>query len=121
MEKISIIVPCYNEEETVPLFYQEAERIKTQDFPDVEFEYIFVDDGSKDKTLEKIKKIAEENEHVRYISFSRNFGKESAMLAGLDNATGDYITLMDADLQDPPSLLRKMYDMIKNEGYDCIN
>ncbi len=120
MEKISIIVPCYNEEEAIPLFYQEAERVKAQDFQDIEFEYIFVDDGSKDKTLEEIKKIAEENESVRYISFSRNFGKEAAMLAGLDNATGDYITLMDADLQDPPSLLRKMYDMIKNEGYDCI-
>ncbi len=120
MEKLSIIVPCYNEEETVDLFYKEAERVKAQDFQEMEFEYIFVDDGSKDKTLEKIKKLANDNEHVRFISFSRNFGKEAAILAGLDEATGDYITLMDADLQDPPSLLKKMYDMIKQEGYDCI-
>ncbi len=120
MEKLSIIVPCYNEEESVKLFYQEAERVKAQDFPDIEFEYIFVDDGSKDKTLEEIKKISSENECVKFISFSRNFGKESAILAGLDNASGDYVTLMDADLQDPPALLKKMYDMIKNEGYDCI-
>ncbi len=120
MEKISIIVPCYNEEETVALFYQEAERVKEQNFPNVAFEYIFVDDGSKDRTLEEIKKLAKTDETVRFISFSRNFGKEAAMLAGLDSATGDYITLMDADLQDPPALLRKMYDMIKQEGYDCI-
>ena len=120
MEKISIIVPCYNEEESIPLFYKETEEVKMKDFSEIEFEYIFVDDGSSDKTLDEIKKLSSQNDAVRYISFSRNFGKEAAMLAGLDEATGDYITLMDADLQDPPSLLRKMYDMIKNEGYDCI-
>lgn len=120
MEKISVIVSCYNEEESLPLFYKEMERVRKQDFEDVDFEYIFVNDGSKDKTLEEIKALRKENKKVRYISFSRNFGKEAAMMAGLEAAEGDYITLMDADLQDPPSLLRKMYDLIKNEGYDCI-
>ena len=120
MEKISVIISCYNEEESLPLFYKEMERVRKQDFEDVDFEYIFVNDGSKDKTLEEIKALRKENKKVRYISFSRNFGKEAAMMAGLEAAEGDYITLMDADLQDPPSLLRKMYDLIKNEGYDCI-
>ena len=120
MEKISVIISCYNEEESLPLFYKEMERVRKQDFEDVDFEYIFVNDGSKDKTLEEIKALRKEDKKVRYISFSRNFGKEAAMMAGLEAAKGDYITLMDADLQDPPSLLRKMYDLIKNEGYDCI-
>ena len=120
MEKISVIISCYNEEESLPLFYKEMERVRKQDFEDVDFEYIFVNDGSKDKTLEEIKALRKEDKKVRYISFSRNFGKEAAMMAGLEAAEGDYITLMDADLQDPPSLLRKMYDLIKNEGYDCI-
>ena len=120
MEKISVIISCYIEEESLPLFYEEMERVRKQDFEDVDFEYIFVNDGSKDKTLEEIKALRKEDKKVRYISFSRNFGKEAAMMAGLEAAEGDYITLMDADLQDPPSLLRKMYDLIKNEGYDCI-
>lgn len=120
MDKISIIVSCYNEEESLPLFYQEMEKIRKQDFNDIGMEYIFVDDGSKDNTLEEMKKLAQKDEKVRYISFSRNFGKESAMFAGLEVASGNYVTLMDADLQDPPSLLRKMYDIIKNEGYDCV-
>lgn len=120
MDKISVIVSCYNEQESLPLFYKEMERVRKQDFEGIDFEYIFVNDGSKDKTLEKIKKLKELDNKVRYVSFSRNFGKEAAMLAGLDYSTGDYITLMDADLQDPPSLLRKMYDAIKNEGYDCV-
>ncbi len=120
MDKISIIVSCYNEEESLPLFYQEMEKIRKQDFNDIGMEYIFVDDGSKDNTLEEMKKLAQKDEKVRYISFSRNFGKESAMFAGLQVASGNYVTLMDADLQDPPSLLRKMYDIIKNEGYDCV-
>lgn len=120
MDKISVIVSCYNEQESLPLFYKEMERVRKQDFEGIDFEYIFVNDGSKDKTLEEIKKLKELDNKVRYVSFSRNFGKEAAMLAGLDYSTGDYITLMDADLQDPPSLLRKMYDAIKNEGYDCI-
>ena len=120
MDKISIIISCYNEQESVPLFYEEMERVRQKDFNDVELEYIFVDDGSKDKTLEEIKQLGEEDDKVRYISFSRNFGKEAAMLAGLEAANGDYVTLMDADLQDPPALLREMYNLIKNEGYDCV-
>ena len=120
MDKISVVVSCYNEEESLPLFYKEMERVRKEDFQDVEFEYIFVNDGSKDKTLKEIKNLRENDSKVRYISFSRNFGKEAAMFAGLEAAEGDYITLMDADLQDPPSLLRQMYDYIKNDGYDCI-
>ena len=120
MDKISVVVSCYNEEESLPLFYKEMERVRKEDFQDVEFEYIFVNDGSKDNTLKEIKKLRENDSKVRYISFSRNFGKEAAMFAGLEAAEGDYVTLMDADLQDPPSLLRQMYDYIKNDGYDCI-
>ena len=120
MEKISVIVSCYNEEEALPLFYEEMERVRKQDFEDMDFEYIFVDDGSKDKTLEEMKELRKKDNKVRYISFSRNFGKEAAMYAGLEASTGDYVTLMDADLQDPPALLRQMYDTIKNEGYDCV-
>lgn len=120
MEKISVIVSCYNEQESIPLFYQEIERVRKQDFPNEEFEYIFVNDGSKDDTLEEIKELHKKDDKVKFISFSRNFGKEAAMLAGLDKASGDYITLMDADLQDPPRLLKQMYDIIKNEDYDCV-
>ena len=121
MEKISVVVSCYNEEKALPLFYEEMERVRKQDFnDDIEFEYIFVNDGSKDKTLEILKLLSKRDSKVKYISFSRNFGKESAMLAGLKAATGDYITLMDADLQDPPALLREMYDAIIIEGYDSV-
>ena len=121
MEKISVVVSCYNEEKALPLFYEEMERVRQQDFQGiVDFEYIFVNDGSKDKTLDTIKLLREMDSKVRYISFSRNFGKEAAMLAGLEAATGDYVTLMDADLQDPPSLLKKMYDVIVVEGYDSV-
>ena len=121
MEKISVIVSCYNEEKALPLFYEEMERVRKQDFDKIaEFEYIFVDDGSKDRTLDVIKKLRENDNKVRYVSFSRNFGKESAMLAGLEASTGDYVTLMDADLQDPPSLLKQMYNIIMNEGYDSV-
>ena len=121
MEKISVVVSCYNEEKALPLFYEEMERVRKQDFnDDIEFEYIFVNDGSKDKTLEIMKLLSKRDSKVKYISFSRNFGKESAMLAGLKAATGDYITLMDADLQDPPALLREMYDAIIVEGYDSV-
>ena len=120
MDKISVIVSCYNEEESLPLFYKEMERVRKQDFEGIDFEYIFVNDGSKDNTLKEMKELRQNDKKVRDISFSRNFGKEAAMLAGLEAATGDYITLMDADLQDPPALLRQMYDYIKNEGYDCV-
>ena len=121
MDKISVIVSCYNEEKALPLFYEEMEKVRKRDFENVaEFEYIFVNDGSKDKTLEEIKELRNKDEKVRYISFSRNFGKEAAMYAGLEAATGNLVTLMDADLQDPPALLKQMYDAIKEEGYDTV-
>ena len=122
MEKISVSVSCYNEEKMVPLFYEEMERVAKEDFSDLEidFEYIFINDGSKDKTLEELQELHRKDAKVRYISFSRNFGKEAAMLAGLEAATGDYVTLMDADLQDPPRLLREMFDYIKKDKYDCV-
>ena len=121
MEKISVIVSCYNEEKALPLFYEEIERVRKQDFEGIaEFEYIFVNDGSKDKTLEEIKELRKIDNKVRYISFSRNFGKEAAMYAGLEASTGNYVTVMDADLQDPPSLLKEMYNDIKNDGYDVV-
>ena len=121
MDKISIIVSCYNEEKTVNILIDKLEEVaKDEVFKDVEFEYVFVNDGSRDNTLNILKKLSEEKKNVRYISFSRNFGKEAAMLAGLEYATGDYYSLMDADLQDPPELLREMYISIKTEDYDCI-
>ena len=121
MEKISVVVSCYNEEKALPLFYNEMERVRKKDFEGiVEFEYIFVNDGSKDNTLKIIKELKQKDLKVRYISFSRNFGKEAAMYAGLEAAKGDYVTLMDADLQDPPTLLKQMYDAIKIEGYDSV-
>lgn len=118
-EKISVIVSCYNEEQTIPIFYKEIINVAKK-MKDNEFEFIFVNDGSKDDTLNIIKDLARKDKRVRFLSFSRNFGKESAMFAGLEAATGDYVTLMDADLQDPPSMLPKMLDVIKKEGYDSI-
>lgn len=120
MEKISIIVPCYNEEKALPLFYEELEKnIKT--FSDnLDFEILFVNDGSKDNTLNIIKGLAEKDNRIKYVSFSRNFGKESAIFAGLENSSGDYVTLMDADLQDPPSLLLQMYKSVTEEDYDAV-
>ena len=120
MEKISIIVPCYNEEKAIPLFYDELKK-HTLEFPkDVEFELLFINDGSNDETLKIIKELSAKESNIKYISFSRNFGKESAIYAGLENATGDFVTLMDADLQDPPSLLLEMYNSVKNEDYDAV-
>lgn len=119
MEKISIIVPCYNEEEALPHFYSEIDKISKK-MKNVDFEFMFVNDGSRDNTLEEFRKLAKKDKRVRYISFSRNFGKEAAMYAGLENATGDYLAVMDADLQDPPALLPDMYNYIKNDGYDCV-
>jgi len=116
---ISIVVPCYNEEESLELFYK-AMKDEEKKMNYVNFEYIFVDDGSKDKTIDVMKKLAKKDKTVHYISFSRNFGKEAAMYAGLSHTTGDYVTIMDADLQDPPSLLPDMYNGIVNEGYDCV-
>ena len=118
-KKISIIVPCYNEEEALPLFYKEIKKIEEK-MEYLNFEYIFVNDGSKDKTLEILRKFSKKDDKARYISFSRNFGKEAAMLGGLEYSSGDYVTIMDADLQDPPHLLIEMYNAIENEGYDCV-
>lgn len=117
-KKISVIVSCYNEEESLPLFYKEMNKVM-EEMASNEFELVFVNDGSNDKTLDVIKSLREKDTRIRYVSFSRNFGKEAAMLAGLDYATGDYITLMDADLQDPPRLLPAMLEYI-NDGYDCV-
>ena len=118
MKKISLVVPCYNEEETVNLFYDEIQKIKS-DFKGVSFEMIFVNDGSSDKTLEILRKLSSKDD-VRYISFSRNFGKEAAMYAGLEAATGDYVAIMDADLQDPPALLHEMYEILESGEYDSV-
>lgn len=116
---LSIVVPCYNEEDTIKLFLAEAHRVELQLGNQLDFEYIFINDDSKDNTLNVLKEISNYNSNVHYLSFSRNFGKESAMLAGLVHARGDFITVMDADLQDPPELLIAMYDKIQ-EGYDVV-
>ncbi len=121
MKKVSIVVPCYNEEESLPLFYEEMRKIVKQMQDKCEFEFVFVNDGSKDKTLEILRKFARMDSKVRYISFSRNFGKEAAMYAGLEASTGDYVTTMDADLQDPPELLEEMFDTLEaSDEYDCV-
>ncbi|MDR0978511.1 MAG: glycosyltransferase family 2 protein [Lachnospiraceae bacterium] len=119
MDKISIVVCCYNEEESAPLFYEKISEV-ADTFQNSEFEIIFVNDGSKDKTLKIVKDLAAKDERVKYISFSRNFGKEAAMLAGLKESTGDYVAIMDADLQDPPELLTEMYELLQTKEYDCI-
>ena len=119
MEKISVIVPCYNEEEVLPLFYQEVTRVAGL-MEEFAFEFLFVDDGSRDGTMNVVKDLAEKDERVKYVSFSRNFGKEAAMYAGFTHASGDYVAVMDADLQDPPALLPEMMAAIKNEGYDSV-
>lgn len=116
---LSVIVSCYNEEETIPFFYQEIIKVAEQ-MNDLEFEFLFINDGSKDRTLQVIKELRKKDKRVRYVSFSRNFGKEAAMYAGLEYAKGDYVTLMDADLQDPPQLLMEMYEAITKEGYDSV-
>lgn len=118
MDKVSIVVPCYNESEAIPIFYDELNKIIPK--LGTEYELILIDDGSADNTLTVIKALAEKDERVKYISFSRNFGKEAAMYAGLEAAGGDYTAIMDADLQDPPSLLIQMYKEIKKGEYDCI-
>ena len=118
-EKISVVVPCYNEEESLPLFYEEVCRV-AKEMKNVEFEFLFINDGSKDSTLSILRDFAKKDKRVRYISFSRNFGKEAGMYAGLSNATGDYVCIMDADMQDPPEMLIKMYELIEKENYDCV-
>jgi len=120
MEKISIIVPSYNEETALPIFYEELTKNLNNFTNDVSFEIIFVNDGSTDNTLSVAKDLANRDDRVKYISFSRNFGKEAAIYAGLENATGNYVTIMDADLQDPPSLLLEMYKAVTEEDYDAV-
>lgn len=119
MEKISVIVPCYNEEEVLPLFYREVTRVAEQ-MSQFAFELLFVDDGSVDGTVKVVRALAKQDDRVKYVSFSRNFGKEAAMYAGFTYASGDYVVVMDADLQDPPALLPEMMRAIKEEGYDSV-
>ena len=119
MKKISIVVPCYNEEEAIPLFYEEINKT-SKEIKDYDFEFIFVNDGSKDNSASIMKELAKKDKRVKFIDFSRNFGKEAAMYAGLELSSGDYITTMDVDLQDPPSLLPEMIKGITEEGYDCV-
>lgn len=118
MERLSIVVPCFNEEATIPIFYRTVENIRKQIHADVE--YCFVDDGSKDKTLTILRDLSKKSESVHYISFSRNFGKEAALYAGLQMAKGDYVVTMDVDLQDPPALLPKMWNILHESDYDCV-
>ncbi|MBR5377269.1 MAG: glycosyltransferase family 2 protein [Lachnospiraceae bacterium] len=121
MKLLTVVVPAFNEQESIPLFYKEmikeAAALKDR-WEDLEFEILFVDDGSKDDTLKVIRSLRNEDKRVRYVSFSRNFGKEAALFAGLEHANGDYIVTMDADLQDPPSLLHEMIAALREEGYD---
>ena len=118
-KKITVIVPCYNEEASLHYFYEEIQRVAAQ-MTETAFEYLFVDDGSRDGTMKVIRELAAKDKKVAYVSFSRNFGKEAAMYAGLRHAGGDYVVIMDADLQDPPSLLPQMYHAVTEEGYDSV-
>ena len=115
---ISIVVPCFNEQESIPYFYKEVDKI-SKNMQEVDFEFLLVDDGSVDDTLKILKELSKSDKRVKYISFSRNFGKESAMRAGFIKCTGNFVTIMDADLQDPPHLLIDMYESL-NEGYDVV-
>ena len=117
--KISLIIPCYNEEESLPPLYEALKEV-TGSMPDYDFEMIFVDDGSKDRTLPILKDLAKEDERITYISFSRNFGKEAAMYAGFCNVTGDYAAVMDADMQHPPSLIPEMVKILETGEYDSV-
>ncbi len=119
MDKISTIVPCYNEEQALPYLYKELVKVAEQ-MSGQEFEFIFVNDGSRDKTLDVIRDLRRKDSRVRYVSFSRNFGKEAAIYAGLEASTGDFVAMLDADLQDPPYLLAEMYDALQTEDYDCV-
>ena len=120
MKKISVIVPCYNDQEAIPLFYDEIVKISKIMENDAEFEYLFINDGSKDKTINVLRELAKRDERVKYVSFSKNFGKEAAMYAGLEKSSGDYIAVMDVDLQDPPELLVQMFQDLESGEYDCV-
>ena len=119
MDMISIIIPCYNEEDALPVYYQSMSKIVAE-MSEVKFELLFVDDGSSDRTLELLKDFNHKDPRCKFLSFSRNFGKESAIYAGLKNARGDYVATMDVDLQDPPGLLPEMYRILKEEDYDSV-
>ena len=119
MDKISVIIPCYDEQEAIPIFYKEIQKT-AEELSHQELELLFVNDGSKDGSLEEMKHLSEADPRVKYVSFSRNFGKEAAMYAGLSYASGDYIAIMDVDLQDPPALLPEMYRILTTEDYDCV-
>ena len=119
MDNISVIIPCFNEEASLPFYKEEILKVMQQ-MSSEEFELLFINDGSKDTSLHLLKQYAAEDSRFKYVSFSRNFGKEAAIYAGLQHSTGDYVCIMDADLQDPPSLLPKMYDIVKNQGYDSV-
>ncbi|WP_039656066.1 glycosyltransferase family 2 protein [Clostridium tyrobutyricum] len=118
-DSISIVVPCYNEEEAIPIFYGEVVKILNT-IPNIDYEIIYINDGSRDKSAEEMKQLGIQDDHVKYILFSRNFGKEAAMYAGLKESKGDYIAIMDVDLQDPPALLKEMYEALKSEYYDSV-
>ena len=119
MKKVSLIIPCYNEEQALPIFAGELDKVR-QELRQYDFEVLMVNDGSSDKTLETMKKISEEYDYFKYLSFSRNFGKEAAMYAGFCNADGDYVAVMDADMQDPPSLLPEMLGILEQGEYDRV-
>ena len=120
MKKITLIVPCYNEEQALPHFFSEVFRVADEMKEKAEIELLLVDDGSKDDTLKVLRDFAEKDSRVKYISFSRNFGKEAAMYAGFCNAKGDYVAVMDADLQDPPALLPQMFELLESGEYDSV-
>ena len=119
MKKISLIIPCYNEEESIPLFYRETTNVLKK-LEEYSYEMVFVNDGSTDNTLDVLTGLAEMDDHVKYLHFSRNFGKEAAMYAGFCNVSGDYVAVMDADLQDPPSLLPQMLNILETKEYDSV-
>lgn len=122
MKLISVVVPCYNEQEVLPLFYNEMNKVIAQmqsEYDDLEFELLFINDGSKDNTLKMLRELSASDNRVRYISFSRNFGKEAGMFAGMENSKGDYVVVMDADLQHPPKFIPQMYKYVSEEGFDC--
>ena len=117
MDKISIVIPCFNEEEAIPVYYEEMKKIM-KEMAYVNFELFFVDDGSSDRTLQELRALSDKDERCNYLSFSRNFGKEAAIYAGLSHITGNYGVVMDVDLQDPPALLAKMYELLQSEDWD---
>lgn len=119
MSKIAIVIPCYNEEEAIPLYYQEMCRVMKM-MRDETFELVFVDDGSSDATLEELRVLAKQDHRCRYLSFSRNFGKEAAIYAGLSHVDADYTAVMDVDLQDPPVMIPQMFQMLQQGNWDCV-